>query len=362
MTVIQPPSYLQGVATAPQYSAEDDRQYLNTMAIVPDALSPSRAREGLLPGPSNWLADIVSTTGMDVTISPFRAIVQHTIAANAGDYRVISTANETRSHDAASATLNRIDLVGVQVEDEFYAGSNNQVILTIVRGSDTSGTPVAPTEPDNFLLFWEARIDAGATTPAYTDRRRTTAYSGGVWTPFSHELSQNGSYAGQLRALSDAEHLEQWDGTTWVALPRITGTHARFTAVNSESVPHASWHRYRAGTAVFTCPHITMVDVDRWRIETDGVYTIEGGIRFNLNSTGNRHHAISDDVNDNSRFSDISMPATTAGTHALGSGFTRYFSAGQIISQWVWQNSGGPLDTNIVGETVHISFTKVADS
>lgn len=366
MTVIQPPAYLQGIATPPQYSAEDDRQYLNTMAIVPDPTNPSRARPGILPGPLNWKADIVSQSSMDLTVSPFRSIVQHTISADAGDYRAISTANETRTFDSSSATENRIDLLGVQVEDEFYAGSNNQVSITIVKGASVSGTPSPPAEPNNFLILYEAQIDAGVTTPVITDRRKSTVPMGGVWTPFSHELSEDGSYEGMLRALpssgGDPERIEQWDGSAWVTLPRQTERHARYIAVNPETIPNVGWTKFRTGTAVSTCPHITNIDNYDFRIETDGVYYIEGSARFDNSGVGSRHHVISDNVDDSARFTGQSMNGASAGTHSISSGFAKFFSAGQLISQYLWQNSGAGLDTSPTGEIVHLSFTKIADS
>lgn len=362
MAVIQPPAYLQGVATPPQYSAEDDRQYLNTMAIVPDPLTPARARAGLLPGPSGWDASIVSQSGMDITISRYRAIVQHDLTAFAGDYRVVSPADETITHDGSSGTLNRIDLIGIQVEDEFYAGSVNQASLVIVKGADSSGTPTAPAEPNNFLLLWEARIDAGATTPVMTDRRRSTAQSGGIWIPFSHETGEDGSYVGMLRARSSPERLEQWNGSSWVTLPRRTDTHARYIAVNPQSFPSPGWTKVRTGTSVATCPHITKLAGEDYRIETPGVYHIEGGARFDSSSSGSRHHVISDNVDDTARYVGQSMNGASAGTHSISSGFVREFASGDLIAQYLWQNSGAPLDTSPTGEVVHLSFTLLAET
>lgn len=142
----------------------------------------------------------------------------------------------------------------------------------------------------------------------------------------------------------------------------LENTHAHWTSATAQSIPNATWTRLNSGTLVDPSPHVTgLAGSQTFQIETAGVYLIEASVRFAGNGSGSRHHAISDGANELQRFGGASMPSAT-GSHMINSSCTRRFAAGQIISHWAWQNSGGALNTDAQNDAIHISFTRLAGS
>src|SRR5262245_60135897 len=101
------------------------------------------ARGGFLPGQASRVANF-SMVNWDVTVGPFAAVVENTLAAQAGEYIVLNTSNTVVTVTASSPTTNRIDIIGVRVQDAFYSGALNQGDVVIVQGTPTAGTPSDP--------------------------------------------------------------------------------------------------------------------------------------------------------------------------------------------------------------------------
>lgn len=194
MTILQPPGYLQ----AGTYDAAIDRQYLNTMHLYRSHTDFTRGRAGVLPEIAAWSAPI-TVSGLNITIGPFRMIVENQYAANAGEYRVVSTANEVRTMGASSPTQNRIDLIGVQVRDAFYSGSDNNADVIILPGTPTAGTPSEPVMPAGFWPLYRLTLNANATSPSVADLRQRTGVAGTALTIFPNQVGQGGITYGETR-------------------------------------------------------------------------------------------------------------------------------------------------------------------
>lgn len=159
MVASTPPAYVQGGT----YTASLDRLHQHTANGMPHGSLTFAVREGCFPGrmpafsnPSSW----------NVVVGPSAGFVTNDSAASVGDYRWANPSNSTVTLTASSGTLNRIDLIGVQVKDDFLDASTfNSATVAIVQGTAVSGTAVAPTPPNSFIPLVQASVPAGSTNP-----------------------------------------------------------------------------------------------------------------------------------------------------------------------------------------------------
>lgn len=267
MTILQPPAYLQGG----EYSAVSDRMHLITARFLKDTSNPASARGGVLPMPDLWSA-MTSVVGFQATIGPFHAIVQNTFAANSGDYEVISYDNEVRNLTGSSPTTNRIDIIGVQVFDSFYAGADVKADVVVIQGTATAGTPADPVLPASFEPFYRYTVNANSTTPIVTDLRRRTALSGAVCPIFVQQVPNAGSYPGEIQLLPAAGGAP--------ARQRVWTADGRWMGLNSFAV--ATGAIANGGVATFTSPfkHATIAIPDpgySYRLKVWGQYRMSMG-------------------------------------------------------------------------------------
>jgi hypothetical protein len=147
MTLRTPPSWLQNGS----HPAENDR--LTTQALW--------ATTGIIK--SDSLAVTQNTpAGLSVLVSSGWAAIVGTTQANMGTYVGFNDATVTLSVNTADPTNPRIDLVCMTVNDAYYTGSLNNVILQVVAGTP-AGSPVAPTLPANSISLATVAVGAGAT-------------------------------------------------------------------------------------------------------------------------------------------------------------------------------------------------------
>src|SRR6187549_3393748 len=141
MAVNNPPAYLQ----AGTYPAALDRLYQTSTRFLPTTLNTTdqAARSGILGGQSGRQGN-ASVTNFDVSVGCFAAIIENTFTTNGGDYAVFSDNTQVLSLTASSPTTNRIDIIGVRVQDAFYSGAVNSADLVAVQGTATAGTPADP--------------------------------------------------------------------------------------------------------------------------------------------------------------------------------------------------------------------------
>ena len=147
MTVRTPPSWLQNGS----HPAENDR--LTTQALW--------ATTGIIKSTS--LAVTQNTpAGLSVVVASGWAAIVGTVQANMGTYVTYNDASVVLSLNTADPTNPRIDLVCATVNDAYYTGSLNNVIIQVIAGTP-AGSPVAPTLPANSISLATVAVGAGAT-------------------------------------------------------------------------------------------------------------------------------------------------------------------------------------------------------
>ena len=147
MTVRTPPSWLQNGS----HPAENDR--LTTQALW--------ATTGIINSAS--LAVTQNTPpGLSVVVASGWAAIVGTTQANMGTYVTYNDASVVLSLNTANPTNPRIDLICATVNDAYYTGSLNNVVLQVVAGTP-AGSPVAPALPANSITLATVAVGAGAT-------------------------------------------------------------------------------------------------------------------------------------------------------------------------------------------------------
>jgi hypothetical protein len=147
MTVRTPPSWLQNGS----HPAENDR--LTTQALW--------ATTGIINSAS-LLVTQNTPPGLSVVVASGWAAIVGTTQANMGTYVTYNDASSVLSLNTADPTNPRIDLVCATVNDAYYTGSLNNVVLQVVAGTP-AGSPVAPALPANSITLATVAVGAGAT-------------------------------------------------------------------------------------------------------------------------------------------------------------------------------------------------------
>lgn len=175
MVAQSPPGYTQGGS----FSAKLDRLYLNTAPSWADMNAVNvTARQGWY---SSHVPPFIVSSGMNVVIGPCMGICQNTFTAASGDYKVVNDANITLTPAASSPTLNRKDILGFQVRDNFLDSSGlNSLVPTILQGANSAGVAADPTIPASFIPVVRAVVGAGVTSPTLESMARRTTSDGGV--------------------------------------------------------------------------------------------------------------------------------------------------------------------------------------
>ncbi len=148
MAVRTPPSWLQNGS----HPAENDR--LTTQALW--------ATTGIIKDTSLAVTQN-SPAGMSVLIASGWAAIVGTTQANMGTYVGYNDATTVLTVTTADATNPRIDRVCMTVQDAYYTGSLNDVIMQVVAGTPAS-SPVAPSLPANSISLATIAVGAGATS------------------------------------------------------------------------------------------------------------------------------------------------------------------------------------------------------
>lgn len=158
MTLRTPPSWLQNGS----HPAENDR--LTTQALW--------ATTGIINASSLEVTEN-SPAGMSVRIASGWAAIVGTTQANMGTYVGYNDATVVLGVTTADPTNPRIDRVCMTVNDAYYTGASNNVVLQVVAGTP-AGSPVAPATPANSISLATVAVAAGATaltTANITDTR-----------------------------------------------------------------------------------------------------------------------------------------------------------------------------------------------
>jgi hypothetical protein len=147
MTLRTPPSWLQNGS----HPAENDR--LSTQALW--------ATTGIINSTSLAVTQN-SPAGLSVIVASGWAAIVGTTQANMGTYVTYNDAPVVLSITTADPTNPRIDRVCATVNDAYYTGALNNVVLQVVAGTP-AGSPVAPALPANSISLATVAVGAGAT-------------------------------------------------------------------------------------------------------------------------------------------------------------------------------------------------------
>lgn len=145
MALRTPPSWLQNGS----HPAENDR--LTMQAIW--------ATTGIVNSTS-LLVTANSPLGMSVLVEDGWCVIIGDYQANMGVYTVYNDATVTLVIATADPTNPRIDLVCATVQDSYYTGSADDVILQVITGTPAS-SPVAPALPDNSISLATVTVGPG---------------------------------------------------------------------------------------------------------------------------------------------------------------------------------------------------------
>jgi hypothetical protein len=148
MVLRTPPSWLQNGS----HPAENDR--LTTQALW--------ATTGIIKDTSLAVTQN-SPAGLSVLVASGWAAIVGTTQVNMGTYVAYNDAPVTLSIATADLTNPRVDLVCMTVQDAYYTGSLDNVILQVITGTP-AGSPVAPALPANSITLATVAVGAGASS------------------------------------------------------------------------------------------------------------------------------------------------------------------------------------------------------
>jgi hypothetical protein len=161
MALRTPPSWLQNGS----HPAENDR--LSTQALY--------ATTGIIG--TNSLAVTQNTTpGMSVFVTSGWAAILGTYQSNMGVYTAFNDATVTTAIAVSPVANSRIDLICLTVNDSFYTGAVNNVVINVITGT-VSVSPAVPATPANSIALAQILVGANVTsiiTANITDVRVNT--------------------------------------------------------------------------------------------------------------------------------------------------------------------------------------------
>ena len=148
MALRTPPSWLQNGS----HPAENDR--LTTQALY--------ATTGII-GSTSLAVTQNGTPNMSVNIAVGWAAIVGTSTTTQGVYVSYNDAVVNAAIATAPATNSRIDLVCLTVNDAYYSGSTNNIVVNVVTGT-AAASPVAPATPANSIALAQVLVGTSVTS------------------------------------------------------------------------------------------------------------------------------------------------------------------------------------------------------
>ena len=210
MAVVSPPSLLQFGS----HSALSDR--LTVASLLQAGATPLVSRGGVRPSGDNGSLQVVAQGSPNNTVSVKAGSVFIPEADGAGVYIAHNDAAVNLTIGAASPTLNRKDIVVMQINDQEVSGVTNSAALGVVAGTAVSGTASPPAVPVNAYNLAEINIAAAGSTiitnAMITDKRAVCVAAGGTLPVLSTALPAN-PYPGMSVYCSDTDEYKIWNAT-----------------------------------------------------------------------------------------------------------------------------------------------------
>ena len=148
MALRTPPSWLQNGS----HPAENDRLSMQALYSTTGTI-----------GSSSLAVTQSATPGMSVQVASGWAAIVGTTQSNMGVYVAYNDAAATATITTANAINPRIDLICLTVNDSYYTGSTNNVVINVVTGTAAS-SPTVPSTPANSIALAKVAVAANATS------------------------------------------------------------------------------------------------------------------------------------------------------------------------------------------------------
>ena len=214
------------------HSAEVVRNHTSALLGAPDAAFMNSVAATTAGGSHGVIgtggADLAvtqnGTPNMSVNVGAGRAFVRSGNASSiaAGTYAVMNDATVNVSISASDPTNPRIDLVVIQVRDNFYGEAADDVRITVVTGTPAASPAVpALTLFPNALVLAQVAVAAATTTITnanITDKRTFAAATGAVRPCTSTTRPSTTIPFGQRIFEIDTGRELMWDQTGWVIM------------------------------------------------------------------------------------------------------------------------------------------------
>jgi len=187
------------------------------------AARPLGARSGVRYGTPVTTVSLVAFAG---TVKPHAGVMDVQTSAEAGGYWYAVTANETFTVAAAHATLARVDLVTIRIDDPDEDGTGTPGAFVVYKANPSAGTglpPAATTTREMAIAYINVPASGGG-SPTVSWVAPTAVAAGGivpVRTTTERDAMQT-AYPGTTDAplivwRKDAASFEYNDGTGWKA-------------------------------------------------------------------------------------------------------------------------------------------------
>lgn len=316
------------VGGAPSYNGRMLRQ-LNAVGFAgATAARPLGARSGVRPGTPSTTVTATSTTW---TVQPFAGLLDGQSAAEAGPYAFAFDAVATGAVTAASASIARVDIVYVQVDDP--SESDGSTVPAVTR-KYLAGTvaSTAPTLPARSILLAHINVPiSGGGAPTVTWKAPYCAAAGGV-VDFNTtaEMDATTTLPAGTRAYVRATKGEyvfnggNWQGTTYIQYTSTGvvpwGSLGKVTAMTVAAATDISAFTWSAGT--FTC-----VRPGRYKVEAKQTLTNTAGaasLYLRKGTGGAAAVAISE----------VGAFGATSGTSTVSIAETLDFEVGDTLELW----------------------------
>lgn len=348
MTLLTPPGFLQGGT----YSALLDRMYNGTIKTVRSFSLTHGSRRGFFP---SRVPTFSVVSGMTVAVSPCAGLIDNTFTSNGGDYLFANPSNFQVVLAASSPTLNRYDIIGIQVKDNFYDSSGlNEVAPAVLQGTNSAGTPTDPAIPAGFIPVARAVVNAGVTSPTLQSLVTQAVMDGGLL-PIASDVERTSlgtPYAGYPILRTDQFGMVQmWTGSTWVTAPNAPYAHVRQTV--QQLITTGTWT-----SLTFTTEdldnfggHVTVGNTSRYTCQRAGVYLLMGAYACGVQTTGGR--ACRWALNGAAIVASSSVVADASDFYAgvvQAHTFPIRLAVGDFVELQAHQNSGSTLGTIVTGE------------
>jgi hypothetical protein len=185
-------------------------------------------------GSSSLAVTQSATPGMSVQVASGWAAIVGTTQANMGVYTAYNDAAATAAIATANATNPRIDLICLTINDAYYTGSLNNVVINVVTGTPAS-SPTVPATPANSIALAKVAVGANVTSIVnanITDLRvavtsnlvatNSTAINAQTGTTYTTVLSDNGSVVTLANASAIAVTIPPYSSVAYPIGAQIT--------------------------------------------------------------------------------------------------------------------------------------------